>query len=244
MNEQVVYINLDDSGKLSRKEKISVYSGVVFISKKEKDKFITQYKSIVNSMKCKYCKEEKNICKNKCPEIKNYKIKESDKRRFLNYIKKYFTVSLVIKNDSIYDHIINSKASKGRYIDFTIKLLVKGIIVKLINNGKINPNKPVKIVLNIDEQTTKNNGYYNLKDGIVEELVHGISNFDYNKKFKKILYNDLEVIINYQNSANSYLIQAADILAGNVRKKCVNAINNNEEINNNLNFIDFKIFFP
>ena len=46
-NEQVIYINLDDSGKLTRKEKISVYGGLLFFSKKEKDKFITQYRSIM-----------------------------------------------------------------------------------------------------------------------------------------------------------------------------------------------------
>ena len=31
---QEIYINLDDSGKLTRKEKVSVYGGLVFFSKK------------------------------------------------------------------------------------------------------------------------------------------------------------------------------------------------------------------
>lgn len=53
--QQEVYINLDDSGKLTSKEHICVHGGVVFLSKCEKDKFITQYKSIVESLKCKYC---------------------------------------------------------------------------------------------------------------------------------------------------------------------------------------------
>ena len=39
---QEIYINLDDSGKLSKKEELSVYAGIVFLSKQEKDKFITQ----------------------------------------------------------------------------------------------------------------------------------------------------------------------------------------------------------
>ena len=33
---QEIYINLDDSGKLTSKEKISVYGGLVFLSKKRK----------------------------------------------------------------------------------------------------------------------------------------------------------------------------------------------------------------
>ena len=45
---QEIYINLDDSGKLTKKEKVSVYAGIVFLSKQEKDKFITQYRKIIN----------------------------------------------------------------------------------------------------------------------------------------------------------------------------------------------------
>ena len=48
--QQEIYINLDDSGKLTSKENVSVYGGLVFFSKKEKDKFITQYRSIVKDI--------------------------------------------------------------------------------------------------------------------------------------------------------------------------------------------------
>ena len=48
--QQEIYINLDDSGKLTSKEFVSVYGGLVFFSKKEKDKFITQYRSIVKDI--------------------------------------------------------------------------------------------------------------------------------------------------------------------------------------------------
>ena len=67
---QEIYINLDDSGKLSNHEHISVYGGLVFLSKDEKDKFVTQYRSIVNDIRCKYCKSK---CNKLCPEIKNTK---------------------------------------------------------------------------------------------------------------------------------------------------------------------------
>ena len=45
---QEIYINLDDSGKLTSNELISVYGGIVFTSKKEKDKFI---KTLTNGEK-------------------------------------------------------------------------------------------------------------------------------------------------------------------------------------------------
>ena len=48
--QQEIYINLDDSGKLTSKEHVSVYGGLVFFSKKGKDKFITQYRSIVKDI--------------------------------------------------------------------------------------------------------------------------------------------------------------------------------------------------
>ena len=53
IDKQIVYINIDDSGKLVDSEKVSIYAGLVFISKKEKDKFITQYRSIVKDIRCK-----------------------------------------------------------------------------------------------------------------------------------------------------------------------------------------------
>ena len=77
---QEIYINLDDSGKLTKKEKVSVYAGIVFLSKQEKDKFITQYRKIINEIKCSYCNEEKGKCTKKCKEIKNTNIKNSHKK--------------------------------------------------------------------------------------------------------------------------------------------------------------------
>ena len=63
-NTQIIYINLDDSGKLVDSEKVSIYAGVVFTSKKDKDKFITQYRSIVQNLKCKYCKKDSSKYEN------------------------------------------------------------------------------------------------------------------------------------------------------------------------------------
>lgn len=242
--QQVIYINLDDSGKLTKNEKISVYGGIVFLSKEERDKFIVQYRKIINEIKCKYCFSSKDNCSNKCPEIKNTNVKASDKRRMINYIKKYFTVSLVIENTKVYDYIMQNKASRGRYIDFVLRVLIKRTIEELIKLKKINPKNPLKIILNIDEQTTKSNGYYSLRDGIVEELVHGIYNYNYDKSFKPILNSSLELVLTYQDSGKSYAVQGADLIAGTIRRKCINSIIENKNLYEELDFIDFKIFFP
>jgi len=242
-NYQEVYINLDDSGKLSSKELISVYGGIVFFSKKEKDKFITQYRSILKDIKCGYCNKE--CCNKKCPEIKNINIKSEDKRRIMNYMKKYYVVTSIIRNNQIFKHIINDKASKGRYIDYTIKLLIKNILIEIIKKKIINPNKPVRLIINIDEQSTKSNGYYNLSAGLYEELLHGIKNFDYQINFSPILFSQLEIKLAYQNSSNSYVVQAADLLAGTIRRICIYNKDDNINMNNELErFVNFKITFP
>ena len=113
-NIQKIYINLDDSGKLSNKEIVCVYGGIIFTSKKQKDKFITQYKSIINDIKCHYCK----VCNKVCPEIKNTNIKMSHKRRVMNYLKKYSICALVIKNENVYNYIKNNKA-----LDYPVGLI-------------------------------------------------------------------------------------------------------------------------
>ena len=96
----------------------------------------------------------------------------------MNYIKKYFVVGLIINNQNVYDHIIENKAAKGRFIDYSLRRMIKEIINNQISNHNISENRPLKVVVNIDEQTTKSNGYYNLHDGLVEELKYGISNFN------------------------------------------------------------------
>ena len=241
---QEIYINLDDSGKLTRKEKVSVYAGIVFLSKQEKDKFITQYRKIINEIQCGYCKENKKECSKHCKEIKNTNIKNSHKRRIMNYIKKYYKVALIIDNSKVYNYIIDNKPSKGRYIDYTIRRLIKSTIEELIKSKKINPYKNIRLIINIDEQTTKSNGYYNLKDGLTEELLHGISNFNYDKVYKNILYRKLEINLSYQDSGKSYLVQAADLIAGTTRRVAKNNIENNINIQENLDFIDHKLLFP
>ena len=130
---QEIYINLDDSGKLSNHEHISVYGGLVFLSKSEKDKFVTQYRSIVNHIKCKYCQSK---CNKLCPEIKNTNIKNSDKRRIMNYIKKYYVTALVIKNDLVYEHIKTNKGAKGRFLDYSLRRMIKEIVKNLISRWR------------------------------------------------------------------------------------------------------------
>lgn len=96
----------------------------------------------------------------------------------------------------------------------------------------------------MDEQSTKSNGYYNLENSIVEELKHGIFNFNYHKQYPPILFNDFELILNYKKSHESYCVQAADLVAGNVRHKRLKYDTDIGQFNKELDFVDYKIFLP
>ena len=243
---QIIYINIDDSGKLVDTEKISVYAGLVFTSKKEKDKFITQYRSIVNNIKCNYCQKDISICNSNksCPELKHNMLKPKHIRHLINYIKKYSTFSWVINNDKIYPNIKSNTASRGRFLDYSLKLLIKQTVKELIKENRINADYPIKLIINIDEQTTKTNGYYNLRDGIIEELKYGILNYNYSTFHTPIVNSDLEVNVCYQKSDKSYLIQASDLVAGTIRKLYLNNINDFSEFSKRTEFINYKIVLP
>ena len=245
-NKQIIYINIDDSGKLVDSEKVSIYAGIVFTSKKEKDKFITQYRSIVKEIKCKYCSKDDIICNgNKnCPELKHNMLKSKHNRQLMNYIKKYSVLCCIINNDKVYPNIKANTASRGRFLDYSLKLLIKQTIKGLIKENRINPDLPVKLVVNIDEQTTKTNGYYNLRDGIIEELKYGIYNYNYGFYNNPIIKSELAVDVCYQNSEKSYLIQASDLIAGTVRRLYLNNVENGLEFLKRIDFVNYRIFLP
>lgn len=244
--EQVIYINIDDSGKLVDTEKVSIYAGLVFTSKKEKDKFITQYRSIIEYIRCKYCKKDISICANNksCPELKHNMLKSKHNRQLINYIKKYSILCCIINNDKVYSNIKSNTASRGRFLDYALKLLIKHTVRVLIKEDKINPNLPIKLIVNIDEQSTKTNGYYNLRDGIIEELKYGIFNYNYSTFHTPIVNSDLDVKVCYQKSEKSYLIQASDLVAGTVRRLYLNNMNDFLEFTKRTDFINYKIILP
>ncbi len=132
IKEQNICVNLDDSGKLSLKEKTCVYGGIAFLSKSSKDKFITQYRIIVDDIKCKYCKDNKDICQKICPELKHNMLRANHKRRLINYIKNYIVVACIIDNEKVYENIMNDKASRGRYLDYALRMLIKEMIKYMI----------------------------------------------------------------------------------------------------------------
>jgi hypothetical protein len=210
---------MDDSGKLNKNEKWTVYAGLVFTDKNRRGDFIRKYKNILNDVKCKYCAKDPKTCDKECPEIKsNMPLNNKDRIRFMSLIKKEFCYAVIISNYNVYERIMKDKAARGRFSDYSIKLVVKSVIQKLLYDGQINRNDEIRMYLYFDEQPTVTNGYYNLKDSIKEELLYGIQNFSYNAVYRPVLGNSLDIQLKYFDSRQHYDIQASDILAGTVRR--------------------------
>lgn len=208
--EQIVYISLDDSGKLNNNEKYLVYAGLFFTDKKELERFKAIYKKIRNEIAKK--EEYSDV-----EELKGYTLKSKDRLRILRFVHKYSTAGLIVNNSQIEKQdILYSKDAKGRYRDYVIKLLIKEIIIDLITKKIIDPYRPVTLIINMDQESAKTNGRYKLDEGIYEELVKGIINFNYGFKIAPILFGGLSVNIYVQNSKDSIIIQASDIIANNI----------------------------
>lgn len=78
-----------------------------------------------------------------------------------------------------------------------------------------------------------------------EELKHGIANYNYGGIITPIIHGDFTLSLCYQNSANSYVVQAADLLAGTIRHKSLEALASKDNSYTELSkFVDFKIILP
>lgn len=212
INKQIIRIYLDDSGKISEYENYAVYSGLVFIEKEKLNAFTNKYKTIRNEL------WKKNEYKN-YDELKGNNLKHKDRLRLLKLMKNEFKIALVIKNKFIRKkEILTNTSSKGRFKDYALKRLIKDTFKYLISEKLVDPNEPVVLVLNIDQETTKSNGYYSLTDGIYEEIKMGINNFNYGITFKPLLFSEFEVIRHSHNSKENIVIQSADILSNDIRR--------------------------
>ena len=206
---QDIYFFFDDSGVLHKNESSGffVYAGYVFTNKKDLD-----------DAKRKYIATNKRIKKAAGidGELKAAVLSNQYKRALFNSIRNYDSVSVVVEIDRVYDYILDNKKSRCRYKDYILKRCIKHKLLNFIHNAILDPNDDVHLWINIDEQLTATNGYYDLRDSIQEELQHGIKNFDYGFTHEKVFHGKVMVDIKYCESKNNYLIQASDIIANRI----------------------------
>lgn len=243
INYQEIHINMDDSGVLHSNEKCCVYGGIVFTSKLEQENFGRKYKSILNKIKCKYCHSDITRCCHICPEIKDTNIKPQHKRWLWNLIKKQTCFAVIINNKRVHASIMDDKDSRGRYRDYTQRILIKKVINKLIQEGKINPNLPVKLIIRIDQQATATNTNRAFVKDIEKELTMGMTNFEYNMVHRPILFSKVSIDLMYVLSHKHISIQASDFIAGETRRIVLSDLDN-LTILKKLEYLDIKLFLP
>lgn len=73
----------------------------------------------------------------------------------------------------------------------------------------------------MDQESSKTNGKYKLDEGIYEELIKGIINYNYGFTSIPILFNELTIKIYSQNSKDSIIIQASDLIANNIWRNMI-----------------------
>ena len=203
------FLYFDDSGTFHIKERSGyfVYAGYVFFCKDEADSARRKYRKALDAIK---------KVAPLCDEYKASNLTNNHKRSLHNAVKGFHSLSVAVKLNDIYNHIISDKKARCRYKDYVLKRSIKSFLSQAIDNKQIDPNKDITLNISVDEQHTATNGYYGLSDSIAEELQHGISNFDYGIHHKSLFNGCVKVILRYCDSKQNYLIQASDILANRV----------------------------
>ncbi len=238
MKEQVLYIYMDDSGVLHSNEPCCVYGGIAFLSEEEKNKFTNKYQEYIQKIKHYYCKYNVNNCKQESPEIKDTNIHYQHKKKILKYLENEFCFAVIIDNKKVSPEIMKQKTARGRFRDYTERILLKRILTYFIKEKLLNPNEPVKLVLRIDEQINILHLERDLLEDIQKEFTKGMSNFKYFMYFPPILHSDLNIDLKYVDSKSDYGVQASDIIAGETRK-----FYKKNQLDK-LQFLKLKIFLP
>jgi len=184
-----------------------VYAGYVFYGKDEVDSARRKYKNALDAIK---------TVAPTCTEYKASNLTKNYKRSLHNAIKSYYSLSIAVNLCDIYKHIISDKKTRFRYKDYIIKCGVKSFLSQAIESKRISPDDDITLYIYIDEQYTVTNGYYSLSNSIMEELQHGVSNFDYGSHHKSLFNSRVKVNLHYCDSKHNYLIQASDILANRI----------------------------
>ena len=118
--------------------------------------------------------------------------------------------------------------------DYVIKRCIKKKLEQLLLDAIINKDEDIRIKVYIDEQQTSSNGYYTLRDSIIEELRYGIANFDYGVKHPHLFDGNVDVVIQYCDSSKNYMIQASDILANRIWASYMKNDRNLRKIDNHI----------
>ncbi|WP_033161294.1 DUF3800 domain-containing protein [[Mycoplasma] collis] len=237
--KQSLYFYLDDSGVLHKnsKDNYFVYAGYLFLSREK----VQQAKNI-------YVTNEKQI-KNNYPLAKEIKasIVKPKHKKFLSQIlkeKEFYKIAIIVDFRKFTSVDILDKASINRFKDYIIKILIKNTVKKLMKLKLISDKLFSILNINIDNQSIKSNGYYELNDLILAELS---GTFSTNFNFPILKKDKISLNLWYQDSERNILIRASDFIANTLRhyineKKFVKITSQNFFICNFVTIVDGEFY--
>ena len=205
---EIYCIFSDESGVFDNiHERYFVFGGFILnASKGEVSKLASLYKSIECILRQK--QEYKSVGELKANNLTNH-----DRRFVFSKMKSFFKFGIVIDLSEVLPRIFTDKKSKLRYQDFAYKIGIKRAFEYLINTGVLSPEDDITLHFFVDEHHTATNGRYELEESLLQEFKEGSYNFNYMKYHKPLFPNMNKLNLKMENSAQSLLIRAADIVA-------------------------------
>ena len=206
MESMNIFIYSDESGVFDAVHNdIFVFGGLIFTDKESRDLYSR-----------KYTAAERNIQKSNpdiSGEIKAAVLSYRDKHKLFKSLSACHKFGVIVKQKELHDRIFSEKKSKQRYLDYAYKIAVKRAFEQMIRDNHIVPDQVEHIYFFVDEHTTATNGRYELKESLLQELLHGTFNYDYNHFYPPIFPKAVTLDLEFCNSESKTLVRAADIIA-------------------------------
>lgn len=198
----------DESGVFDNlHERYFVFGGFILdASKGEVSKLASLYKNIESIFRQK--EEYKNVSELKANNLSNH-----DRRFAFSKMKSFFKFGVVIDLSEVLPRIFTDKKSKQRYQDFAYKIGVRRAFEHLISIGILSPEDDITLHFFVDEHHTATNGRYELEEALLQEFKEGTYNFNFMKYYKPLFPNMRNLHLKMEDSTQSLLIRAADIVA-------------------------------
>ncbi|WGI36637.1 DUF3800 domain-containing protein [Mesomycoplasma lagogenitalium] len=238
-----LYIYSDESGVLDNKGKYFVYSGFIFIGDQQLQQALIMYGSIEKSVK-----KQLSIPKNQ--ELKGISFNAQNKYRIIKILKRFkdfHKFSIYIEQDKIRKkEIFKNQKNRRRFLDYLYKFIIKSAILDLTQKTKLNLKEVQQIFINVDNQSIKTSGWYDLKSSIVKEFTKGMYNYEYDIQWDAIFpnLNPNNIHLQYCNSKHHLLIRLSDLLANSVNFSLKNNKNIFEILKENFIVVDYTKKYP
>ena len=213
-----IFVYADESGVFDKvHNKYFVFGGVVFLSKDERDAAGRRYLKAERDIRGagKYGKDT---------ELKAATINPKEKGKLYRSLNKYYKFGVVVDQARVNDYIMADKKSKQRYLDFVLKMGIKRLLQRLIQEKEINPDEVEGMYVFVDEHTTSTNGQYELRESLEEEFKKGMFSHNFRTFFPPLFPKMKHVDLAFCNSSSKTLVRAADIVANRVYHYALNGL--------------------